>query len=199
MRMILRIVLYLALVAVVGLVGLRDLLGPSGAATRGRAAGRGEVSRRRRASPASRRRRSPPPCPASPPSRAAPSPGCRRASRSAHPAAAEPRGGAGTARGAGHHHRDPARQRQPRRRGPAAADATGFARALWGPDSPRDVRALIAGASTTQGVPAARALFHRLLLAEADPPRGAADGASVLVARIDRLLGDRRARGGAAR
>ena len=39
-----------------------------------------------------------------------------------------------------------------------------------------------------QGVPEARALFHRLLLAEADPPAGAGPGDAVLVARIDRLL-----------
>jgi hypothetical protein len=49
------------------------------------------------------------------------------------------------------------------------------------------VRGLIAS-HDDEGVPAARSLFHRLLLAEADPPRGA-DGSSVLVARIDRLLG----------
>ena len=65
--------------------------------------------------------------------------------------------------------------------------ATGFAQALWGPDSAADVRALIV-AHDDAGVPEAKALFHRLLLAEADPPRGASDGSSVLVARIDRLL-----------
>ncbi len=65
-------------------------------------------------------------------------------------------------------------------------EATGFSRALWGPDSAATVRELIA-THDDQGVPAARGLFHRLLLAEADPPR-AGDGSSVLVARIDRLL-----------
>ena len=49
-------------------------------------------------------------------------------------------------------------------------------------------------------MPAARALFRRLLLAEADPPPGArAPARRVLVARIDRLLEIGAARGGRAR
>ncbi len=64
---------------------------------------------------------------------------------------------------------------------------TGFARALWGPAPALQVRDLIAS-HPDQGVPEARALFHRLLLAEADPPRGPPGGSSVLLARIDRLL-----------
>jgi hypothetical protein len=64
---------------------------------------------------------------------------------------------------------------------------TGFARALWGPDSTLRVRQAIE-AHPDGGVPAAQALFHRLLLAEADPPPGPAGDTSLLVARIDRLL-----------
>ena len=66
-------------------------------------------------------------------------------------------------------------------------DRTGFARALWGPEPAPAVRQLIL-AHPDQGVPAARALFQRMLLAEADPPQGPAADASVLIARIDRLL-----------
>ena len=66
-------------------------------------------------------------------------------------------------------------------------ETTGFAKALWGPDPAPQVRAAIE-AQGGRGVPEARALFHRLLLAEADPPQDAAGGSSVLVARIDRLL-----------
>ena len=39
-----------------------------------------------------------------------------------------------------------------------------------------------------QGVPAARALFRKLLLAETDPPKGGGAASPVLVARVDRLL-----------
>jgi hypothetical protein len=67
-------------------------------------------------------------------------------------------------------------------------ERSGFARALWGTGSAAEVRDLIL-AHTDQGVPETRALFPRLLLAEADPPPGAGSGDSVLVARIDRLLG----------
>ena len=66
-------------------------------------------------------------------------------------------------------------------------ERSGFARALWGDGSAAEVRDLILD-HPDQGVPEARALFHRLLLAEADPPQGAGSGDSVLVARIDRLL-----------
>jgi hypothetical protein len=67
-------------------------------------------------------------------------------------------------------------------------EQTGFARALWGPASALKVRELIL-AHPDGGVPEARALFHRVLLAEADPPRGGGAASAVLVARIDRLLG----------
>jgi hypothetical protein len=66
-------------------------------------------------------------------------------------------------------------------------EETGFARDLWGTTSALRVRTLIAG-HRDAGVPEARALFRRLLLAEADPPPGAGASAQVLVARIDRLL-----------
>jgi hypothetical protein len=66
-------------------------------------------------------------------------------------------------------------------------EATGFDRALWGPASALRVRTLILE-HPDRGVPEARALFHRLLLAEADPPAGTGMSAQVLVARADRLM-----------
>ena len=66
-------------------------------------------------------------------------------------------------------------------------EETGFPRGLWGPATAPEVRDLIL-AHQDSGMPAARALFRRILLAEADPPRSAGEGSSVLVARIDRLL-----------
>jgi hypothetical protein len=65
---------------------------------------------------------------------------------------------------------------------------TGFAPALWGPDPAAEVRDLVLG-YPDQGLPEAHALFHRLLLAESDPPPGSGPESGVLVARIDRLLG----------
>ncbi len=62
---------------------------------------------------------------------------------------------------------------------------TGFAAALWGPDDAAAVEDLIL-AHRDGGVPEARALFHRLLLADTQPPAGT--GSAVLVARVDRLL-----------
>lgn len=71
-------------------------------------------------------------------------------------------------------------------------EETGLPRALWGPVPAGDVAGMIAD-EPDQGVPAARALFQTLLLAEADPPppggEGADDGTGVLIARVDRLLG----------
>ena len=68
-------------------------------------------------------------------------------------------------------------------------ETTGFARALWGSDGAAEVRGLIE-AHPAAGVPAARALFRRILLAEADPPADPEPGgATVLVARVDQLLG----------
>lgn len=64
---------------------------------------------------------------------------------------------------------------------------TGLPAALWGPVPADDVRQMIAD-QPDQGVPAARAMFHTLLLAEADPPPGDSEGTGLLVARIDRLL-----------
>lgn len=68
-------------------------------------------------------------------------------------------------------------------------EATGLPRALWGPAPAGRVRDLIRGHADL-GVPASRALFRRMLLAEADPPGAEAgeDGRGVLLARLDRLL-----------
>ena len=127
---------------------------------------------------------------AAPPSRAAPSPGCRRASRSAtrrrRRAAPAPDA---ARRAATIDHRDAARRRQPRRGRAAAARGDRLRPRALGPRRRRPtVRGADRRRSPTQGVPAARALFHRLLLAEADPPPGRPAGSAVLVARIDRLL-----------
>jgi hypothetical protein len=66
-------------------------------------------------------------------------------------------------------------------------EATGLARALWGSLPAAEVATRIA-AHPDQGVPAARALFRKLLLAETDPPSGGGGASPALVARIDRLL-----------
>lgn len=66
-------------------------------------------------------------------------------------------------------------------------ERTGFARDFWGDATAREVRDLVLD-HPDRGVPETRALFHRLLLAEADPPRDGGSGESVLVARVDRLL-----------
>lgn len=64
---------------------------------------------------------------------------------------------------------------------------TGLDPALWGPTPADKARGLILAHQPT-GVPEARALFLRLLIAEAVPPSGAGDGTPLLLARIDRLL-----------
>ena len=64
---------------------------------------------------------------------------------------------------------------------------TGFAPALWGPDDAAAAQALVLD-HRDDGVPAARALFHRLLLADTQPPAGAGPSSALLVARVDRLL-----------
>ncbi len=64
-------------------------------------------------------------------------------------------------------------------------DLTGFPRDLWGPLPASEVRALVLEHNPS-GVPEAVALFHRIMLAEADAPMG--DAEAVLVARVDRLL-----------
>ncbi len=66
-------------------------------------------------------------------------------------------------------------------------DETGFSRDLWGPTDAATARSLILGYPDA-GVPASRALFRRLLLAEADTPMGAGSDSLLLLARIDRLL-----------
>lgn len=71
--------------------------------------------------------------------------------------------------------------------GLVAPDEAGLPRDLWGPSSALRVRAAIL-AHPDMGVPAARALFKRILLVEADPPQAAGAAAQVLVARVDRLL-----------
>ncbi len=64
---------------------------------------------------------------------------------------------------------------------------TGFAPALWGPEDAAAARDVVL-AHRDGGVPAARALFRRLLVAETQPPTGSGPGSALLVARIDRLL-----------
>ena len=64
---------------------------------------------------------------------------------------------------------------------------SGFARDLWGPTDAAEARSLIL-AHRPRAAPEARALFHRLLLAEADAPTGSDGDAALLIARIDRLL-----------
>lgn len=66
-------------------------------------------------------------------------------------------------------------------------DSTGFTRRLWDGQSAEAVRDEILDTPGT-GVPEARALFQRVLLAEADPPTGSDADTSVLIARLDRLL-----------
>ena len=65
---------------------------------------------------------------------------------------------------------------------------SGFARDLWGPTRADEARSLIL-AHRPRAAPEARALFHRLLLAEADAPPGSDGTAALLIARVDRLLG----------
>ena len=65
---------------------------------------------------------------------------------------------------------------------------TGFARALWGERPLPEVRDLVLSKGGA-GVPRAIGLFREILLAEADPPPGSDAGSTLLVARIDRLLG----------
>jgi hypothetical protein len=67
-----------------------------------------------------------------------------------------------------------------------APDVTGFSKALWGSSDPAVLRELIGGLSNS-GVPAAQALFRRILMAEAEPPRAGPDS-GLLMTRIDRLL-----------
>ncbi|MBP7241409.1 hypothetical protein [Amaricoccus sp.] len=66
-------------------------------------------------------------------------------------------------------------------------DVSGLPRRLWGDATADEVRALVLE-HPVAGSPAARALFRRVLLAEADPPAGSGPGSVVLLARLDRLL-----------
>ncbi|MGB0499214.1 MAG: hypothetical protein ACPGID_12810 [Rubricella sp.] len=65
--------------------------------------------------------------------------------------------------------------------------ATGFPLALWGQSSALRIALLIERVEAT-GVPTARALYHRVLLAETRDPRGESGRGRVLVARLDRLI-----------
>lgn len=64
---------------------------------------------------------------------------------------------------------------------------TGFAAALWGSDDAAAATLLVLD-HRDAGVPAARALFHRLLLADTQPPPGSGPDSTLLLARVDRLL-----------
>ncbi|MEL6584317.1 MAG: hypothetical protein AAFQ36_10840 [Pseudomonadota bacterium] len=64
---------------------------------------------------------------------------------------------------------------------------SGFPRDLWGASSALRIATLMRRIEA-RGVPAARRLLHRLLLAETVPPRAASDRARVLLARIDTLI-----------
>ncbi len=66
-------------------------------------------------------------------------------------------------------------------------EQTGLSRALWGPTDAARARELIL-THPDAGVPASRALFRRLLLADTDTPPGSGSGSELLLARIDRLL-----------
>jgi hypothetical protein len=66
-------------------------------------------------------------------------------------------------------------------------EASGLPPKLWGSTPASRVRELILD-HPDRGVPAARALFRRLLLAQADPPAGSGPEAEILLARLDRLL-----------
>ena len=72
--------------------------------------------------------------------------------------------------------------------GVLSPEATGFSAALWGSLSSAEVAALI-DTYPDEGVPATRALFRRLLLAETVAPKDGGTAAPALLARIDRLLG----------
>jgi len=67
-------------------------------------------------------------------------------------------------------------------------EETGLSPALWGSAPAAEVAALV-DAQPDEGVPAARALFRTLLLAQSDPPKGGGAVAPALLARVDRLLG----------
>lgn len=68
-----------------------------------------------------------------------------------------------------------------------APETSGLPRGLWSATPVARLRRLI-DAHPESALPTARALYRRLLLAEADPPPGSDPSAGLLIARIDRLL-----------
>lgn len=66
-------------------------------------------------------------------------------------------------------------------------ERTGFSPTLWGPTRAERVRNLLLS-QPMNGVPETRALFARLLLAEAVPPLGPLANSALLIARVDLLL-----------
>lgn len=64
---------------------------------------------------------------------------------------------------------------------------TGLPANLWGPGRTADIAALLT-AERVDSLPALRGLLLTLLLAEAQPPADAGTGATLLMARIDKLL-----------
>ncbi len=64
---------------------------------------------------------------------------------------------------------------------------TGFPPDLWGPGNPDEIARMIR-AETVDTLPSAQALLRMILLAEANPPVGAATRGELLEARIDKLL-----------
>ena len=67
------------------------------------------------------------------------------------------------------------------------ASVTGLPKSLWGLGRSDEIIAAI-GATDAGDLPALRALFMTLLLAEADPPADSPGDGRLLIARIDRLL-----------
>ena len=68
-----------------------------------------------------------------------------------------------------------------------APRVTGLPAALWGPGRAADIVRLI-GAERVDSLPALRGLMLTVLLAEAQPPADAGTGATLLTARVDKLL-----------
>ncbi|MEL6125153.1 MAG: hypothetical protein AAFR57_01995 [Pseudomonadota bacterium] len=64
---------------------------------------------------------------------------------------------------------------------------TGFSKQVWGRSSGLRIRSLMRQVKGT-GVPAARALYARLLLARTAPPAGGSQQSNLLLSRIDMLL-----------
>lgn len=77
----------------------------------------------------------------------------------------------------------------PRPYGPGLydADTAGLPAHLWGKSSALRIRRLLRGIQG-QGVPAARELYHRLLLTRLVVPRGSADATGVMLVRTEQLV-----------